>query len=176
MNDLELAWQEMEAKREQEDMQNPAVAVPIQTAFQIDTEEKASWVIGKRNALESKKAILKAQYDAMKKDIENDLRTWDYVFMEKLKAFVRGAIPHGKKHIKFLTGTAGFRKGVESLEIENEADAMKWAETYCPEAIKTEKRLLVSALKEKIKETGEVPPGTKLNEAGENFYVREESK
>lgn len=174
MNDLQEAWDEMMAKDAEE---QKVQSVPIQKqSFQIDTEEKASWVIGKRNALESRRTILKAQYDAMKKDIDNDLRAWEFCFLEKLKWFVRSSLPKDKKSVKFLTGTAGFRSSPGSLAITDEEKAMAWAEKNCPDAIVVKKSLSVSTLKEYMKKTGEVPDGTEFSGEEENFYVKEESK
>ena len=74
-----------------------------------------------------------------------------------------------KKRIHYSTGTAGYRKIRERLDILDDAAFITWAKMECPACL--EYRIARKGpATEHLKSTGELPPGTTLLPAGDRFY------
>jgi len=144
------------------------------TEFHITKKEEAEWLVGKLTALDAKEEILERQYNAMKREIENDRRFFEWRFGRELQEWVSRNLPPKKKSIKLLTGTVGFRTRPPRLEVVDENVALEWAKQHAPDVVEiiTTERILRVPLKEHFEKAGEVPPGCALSAEEERFFVK----
>lgn len=99
---------------------------------------------------------------------------WDR-FGTQLRRWVQQQIAErggGRKCLDLPAGRLGFRAGKEKLVVCDEQAALAWADTHCPQAIRVQRRLMVSELQQHLTDTGEVPEGVSVQPAGESFYVK----
>jgi len=94
-------------------------------------------------------------------------------FGAQIREQVLRETPAKKKSVTYATGRAGFRTvpGRERLVLDDEAAAIKWAETYCPEAVR--RSIDMKVLREQYLKPDCAPPGChrETTEARENFYI-----
>lgn len=76
------------------------------------------------------------------------------------------------KSVKTAWATLGFRASREKMEVLDPQVALDWAKDNCPEAVRIEEKLLVSAIPDDLK-TGELS-GLEYHPAGErqDFYCK----
>jgi len=149
--------------------------------FAIDSLDKANWAIAKivraERAIAQRQAVAEAYLDKVRKWLDDankaDISTVD-AMTEMLKpwATVEIAKGTGAKHVKLLGGEIGYRQSPASLEVNDEAAAIAWAEENCTEAVKIEKRLIKTPLKKLIMENGECPPGVEVKPGDIKWYVK----
>ena len=157
-----------------EQVEFEATPEPVQKkeAFHITDAKSAEWVVGKMTALDEKEKIVKAQFRAMMKDIENDRKFLEWRFGIELPEWTRGNLPRKKKSIKLLTGTVGFRSLKGGLAVDDKEAIIEWARVNCPAAIKTIEDISKTGLNEYFEKTGDVPDGCILLDASDKFYVK----
>lgn len=159
------------------------LAVP-QPTFQIDSLERLEWYVGKKADLKSQKQRLKAQYEAMLKDLERDEERLDWRFAAQAEGVLRQELGEKKRSLKFLSGTAGLRKVAARVSVSDERALVA--------AIKAQGGSLETAVVEQINarilnqlvkvEDGQAVlpedglivelPGLSIKPAGETFYVK----
>lgn len=94
-------------------------------------------------------------------------------FLPELEAWaIENRPKRGKTH-RLTMGSIGFRKSPERLVVSDEGSTLAWARDHLPEAVKRTESLLVSEVQLHFKRTGELPPGTELQDARETFFVGE---
>lgn len=142
--------------------------------FAIDTIDKANWATRK---------IAKAERDIRERELvaneykakidkwlaaanKNDLDTVENM-TRLLEPYAEAALKDRReKYVDLFYARVGFRKTPERIEVEDEAAAIAYCEANEPEAVKVEKRILKSKLKDAAK-----TPGVSVT-AGENrFYI-----
>ena len=97
---------------------------------------------------------------------------------ESLEPFVKARIDenlkfdkNAKKSLSLTLGTVGFKKNPDRLEIEDMEGAVRYAESHgIP--IKVVKSVGKTALKDHVKQTGQVDESFKYIEGEEHFYVK----
>jgi phage host-nuclease inhibitor protein Gam len=97
-------------------------------------------------------------------DMTTFLRPWSEVEIAKA---------HGKKSVKLLSGTVGFRKEPKSLEVEDEEKAVVWLEANGhADCVRVRKTVKKDETKKLIEDKGELPDSCKLMGGGEVFYAK----
>ncbi len=150
-------------------------------AFTIDSLQKANWAISKISRAEASIAQRQIAAEAYKAKVDawlaqankDDIATVDAITgMLKPWAEVEIAKAGKTKHVKLLGGEIGYRQSPSHLEVTDEAAAIAWAEAHCPEAVKVEKRLVKTPLKDAIQKRGEMPDGAELVAGEVHWYVK----
>jgi phage host-nuclease inhibitor protein Gam len=98
--------------------------------FVIDSRERCEWYIDKVRTVAFKQAELKKNYEAMKKQLDNELHSLEYLFQNQFIHEIKKHIQKGKKSLTTLFGTVAFRKCKPNVEVcEKEAiDKKYWTE------------------------------------------------
>ena len=137
-----------------------------------ESDELATWYLGKVNEIEHAKETIKAQAAAMLQQLDNRMAGLQYRWGGQFRAVVDRKLHmngHKKKSVDLLTGRAGYRTSPDKVEIVDGEAAAEWCAFQCPEALGTTIKR-TTPIKEHIKATGEVPPGIRYVEKQENFY------
>lgn len=89
-----------------------------------------------------------------------------------LREFVEREIA-GKKErsVTLLSGRIGFRKSPDALEITEQDTVMEWCKANLPDAIKVVESVQKTPIKQHVKATGEIPPGTEYKPGEDRFYI-----
>jgi phage host-nuclease inhibitor protein Gam len=95
--------------------------------------------------------------------------------VKKVIANKRKADPNAKKSINFVLGTAGYRKGKEKVDIENEETALNACHEFKIDTIIKE-TVSKKAIKTHIENGGPIPEGVKILPQEEKFYVKIEDE
>lgn len=151
---------------------------PPEPEFVVDTADKADWVMGKMLALDSEAAAIDssaivaqarailANAESMKKDLTRRRDALEWRFGPELAQFAKANL--GKtKTWKGLYGSVSFRVTPSRLTIENESQAVEWARSYCPEALKVTEKVLVSL----VPDQDVAPIGFAIVPAGESVKI-----
>lgn len=151
----------------------PEAPIPEDRRFEIRTEQEAAWVVGKMVALDHREAVLKEQYKAMQKDIANDRAYLLWRLGGELAGWASKNLPRGKKSIKLLTGTVGFRSMPDRIEVTDYGKLIQWAQKHIPDAVteRTEYDVDMSAVKAAIKD-GKTPDGVVVTPQEDKFFVK----
>jgi len=141
------------------------------TPFVVDSPEKAAWVVGKIAALDAKEKIITDQSKAMIADIENDRKYLMFRFGAQLEGWAAENLERGKKSVKLLTGTLGFRKSGGRFKVVDEDAALGWATEHLPESVKIVQTVSSERLRQSFLSTGELPAGCDFTPEENKFYV-----
>lgn len=154
-----------------------------QQQFQIDTLERLQWFVGKKADIQSRKVRLKAQYDAMLRDIERNEEHLDWRYAAQAEQVLRSNLGKGKS-LKLLTGTVGLRKSAGRVGATDDAALLQALEAAGGDlAAVIEPKINLTALNRLIKVEGDVAylvsegtvaelPGLSIKPAGEAFFVK----
>lgn len=132
-----------------------------------------NWYLGKVNDIDAARKRVKEQAKVMIAQLDNAEKYLAYRWGQEFQACVDDDIAKQKskkRSIDYLQGRAGYRKGRDSLLVNDEDQAIEWAETHCPEAVVTSKRLVKTPLLDMVKEHGIIPDGCDYQESKDNFY------
>lgn len=77
-----------------------------------------------------------------------------------------------RKSLKLPAGTIGLRSEPVRLRVEDEEKVIAWAKAHLPQAVRVSERISRTALNEHHAQSGEIPDGCELHDAGERFYIR----
>lgn len=93
-----------------------------------------------------------ANSEAMKKRAQNKVNWILYQYVEQLRDFASGQLKDksGRTYYR-VSGAVELRKVPESVQVLDEAEAVKWAEKKAKEAVKVEKKLLISKVSSELK-------------------------
>jgi phage host-nuclease inhibitor protein Gam len=168
---------ELETREEQEE--------PIPQGFMVDSLEKAEWCLSKIGAADVEvnrfsemAAKLKAGYCA-RIDARLDQITRPHLATkERMVELVRPwadvevAKANGRKSVKLLSGTVGYRQSPASLVVTDEGAAILWLKNNDEEScIRIKEEVSKKAVKELIEERGELPDGCELKQGEIRFYA-----
>ena len=93
-------------------------------------------------------------------------------FTPGLQTFARLELEgSAKRSVKLLSGTVGYRKQPDHLEIKDEQAGIAWAKKNLPDAYRVEESLLKKPVTEHIKTTGEVLDFAELVIGEDKFYI-----
>lgn len=172
----------------------------------IPEDRFCEWYLGEFEKMDALEEKIMKQSTIMLKEIRNRKQSLQYVCGEKFQKRVDAAIDAGpkkdgkpkKKSLNFLTGTAGYRMGQETIRFTDEEKAGIWAINYLTfeqfvGVVRSVKRteaverfiksyhdyaaigsLNKTPFMDYIKETGEIPDGVELVDAVDNFYPQVE--
>lgn len=146
------------------------------TAFVIDTEDKANWLVRKVIELrtyrervevyatrEKARALHEENYLMVR--FEHQLRDWA---TPQIAAF-RGR----RQSLRLPAGLIGFRLCPARLVVDDEVRVIAWAKVHCPEAVAVVEKLSRSILKTYFETTGALPnAGAHVEPEGQDFYIR----
>lgn len=133
-------------------MTPPPPPAPAPAAFQITDAASLEWYVDKLTGIEEKKARIKRQAEAMVADLERDAQSLRFGFEAQAQTVTRRLLErsHRKtRHVKFLTGSIGFRTVPARLTITNNAKVLAWVRTHAPDIL--EDRVNVRALTARFK-------------------------
>ena len=77
-----------------------------------------------------------------------------------------------RKSINLPPGTIGFRVEPQRLEVTDEDALLRWCKVHLPAAVATVEQVLRGAVKERIRDTGELPEGAQVAGGGDRFFIR----
>lgn len=102
----------------------------------VDSEEKAAWAA--ERILEGREAILRLerQFERNLTRAHRELARRESFLGAQLKAWAQANPPRRGKTIHLATADLSFRRTAGGIVIENEEQALEWAEQHCPEAIR----------------------------------------
>lgn len=147
--------------------------------FQIDSREKAEWLLRKLANLDAEKARVKAQCEEIVRGLdadaarllafhEADLREWARAELER-----RGG---HKKTLPLLQGTVSFRTVPASLRVTGSREAIEHAKGQGWDVVRAVESLDAEAYRREaaaaLAESGEVLPGVEIVPERESFSVR----
>jgi phage host-nuclease inhibitor protein Gam len=138
--------------------------------FAVEDEGSAAWVVDKLLAYDERAGRLKEQFLAMIKAIEADKARFERRFLPELEAWFDQQ-PRRGKTLALLTGTLTKRTVPAAPTIVDEAKVTAWAGEHLTEAFTIVQKLDTSAVRNYVRETGEVVPGVEIRPARESFSV-----
>lgn len=148
--------------------------------FVIETEKHALWATGKIRDAEESLQDLKARYEDYKRQLDEWYQTQSKALEQTvesmshfLRPYVAEQIASGKKKSLLLPdGTkAGYRSSPARINDTDPDATIEWCEYNAPEAVKVEKRVLKSVLKDRLKQGKALPPTVDIEPGDERFYV-----
>lgn len=130
--------------------------------FKVDDQRSAEWLGEKLMGLDADIAALELQKQAVCQNVDRMIADkkrhrdgMTFRYGAQLEAYAKANLPKGKRtwtcpfvSVAFRTVKAGF-KSIVDMKSQN---AIDWAETNCPQAIKTERSVLVSLIPDEVKE------------------------
>jgi phage host-nuclease inhibitor protein Gam len=144
--------------------------------FTIDSEEKANWLLSKLSAIQAEKVRITEQAKKRTAELDADYTRLLGRFSADLEAWARQeAERRRRRSVTLMQGTLAFRTVPPSLRVGSITDALTTARLVCPSAVETvetlDKKAFLDFAKQRMKETGELLPGTLMTEAKEAFSI-----
>jgi len=153
-----------------------------QRPYEITDQSGAIWALRKIKMIEQRRqearetAMSEAKkimdwYEGINEKSDRDREYFDGLLLGYMNR-LRQEDPK-LKTVKLPGGELRVRKQQPKYEYDDEA-VMAWAEQWYPEAIQIKKSISRQAVKEYVKDTGEVVPGITISEVGDKFSVEVE--
>ncbi len=146
--------------------------------FCIDSETSANWLLRKLAAIDSERALIKAQTVKRDAELKADADRLMHLFGDQLRAWAREeATRRRRQGVTLLFGTLSFRSQPARLMVKSEADALTTAKAILPDTVTVEtverfdKEAYLTYATAQFEETGELITGIDRTEAGESFSV-----
>ena len=143
--------------------------------FCINSETRANWLLRKIANLDTEKARVKAQAEAILHGLDTDREGLLYLYGSQLEAFTRQELERQggrRKSLTLLQGTCSFRSVPARMSVNDPAAALLHAKANLPEAIKTVETLDRAAYVHRAETTGELLPGIESVPSREAFSLR----
>ena len=158
-------------------MNEPETQIEIAETFAVCDLKSANWAVRKINECRAYVEQVKAWAAIETARAKSDEARLTAHFGAQLQAVAQSELEGAKrKSIALPSGSIGFRKHAETLEVQDEAAAIEWARANCPEAVKITERLTKTELMAHFRENGELPDGCVYVHEGEEFFVRPNTK
>ncbi len=154
------------------DTETPTAAPSV---FSIDSTDRANWLLRKLANLDTEKTRVKAQAEAILRQLDTDREGLLYLYGSQLEAFTRQELAktgNRRKSLTLLQGTCGFRTVPARMSVTDAAAALDYAKANLPEAVKTLETLDPAAYRKRAEETGELLPGLVALPSQEAFSVK----
>lgn len=174
----------------------------VPQSFAITDQKSANWVVRRIAEARSYARDVQewAQVESLRAQREEQFFLWR--FGAQLEEFARAGVEqlHGRKSLKLPAGTVGFRAQPLRVHIHNEEQALEWARTNCPAAVRltvemppldaeslrvwrewfssevsgarVTERLSKTEISRHFEATGEMPDGGALDGGTDKFYVK----
>lgn len=151
--------------------------------FSVHDLDSLEWYVDKQATIQDKKARVKAQAEAMLRDLDRDAESLRFQFEDQARKVLRDHLESQRlrtRHLKFLSGTIGFRTIPARVTVSNTGKALEWLQVHAPETL--EQRINTHALAQRFKATedgltdsgsGErlTVPGLSIEPSRERFSV-----
>ena len=153
--------------------------VEAREEFTINTEDAANWYLRKLANIEAEKARVQSQAAAIVAQLDSEADSLRYIYEGQLQEYVRQELAKAgnrRKSLKFLQGTACFRKSPSGLTISDPAAALDFCRRNLPDAVKITESLDTTRYREfaeKMQSGGaeSLPVGVETVPARESFRV-----
>lgn len=156
----------------------PANSYLPATAFQIDSEDRANWLLRKLATIEAEQRRVKAQAEQMIADLKADYNRLWFLFGQQLEIWAREELQRRgnyRKTLRTLQGSLSFRTVQQMVRVMDAQVAMQYARQSAPACVVTTEKLDASAYKMEaeraLQQTGEVLPGIEVQTEREAFRV-----
>jgi Bacteriophage Mu Gam like protein len=106
--------------------------------FSVHDLDSLEWYVDKLATIQDKKARVKAQAEAMIKDLDRDAESLNFQFEDQARKVLRDHLEFQRlrtRHLKFLSGTVGFRTIPARVTVGNTGKALEWLQTHAPETL-----------------------------------------
>lgn len=167
----------IDAQRAADAFQGPDVTTEA-PRFCIDSKDKANWFLRKLAALDTEKALVKAQAEEIIRGLDADANRLRALHEADLQAWARAELDADggrKKTLPLLFGTVAFRTVPSSLRVTGSREAIEHARAEGWDVVKTVESLDAEGYKQQaaaaLAETGEVLPGVEIVPERESFRV-----
>lgn len=154
---------------------------PVPHGFVVDTMDKADWALrtmGRAQAeidrIETTAAALKARIDERLELVTKGQRNT----IAAMEAFLRPwadvevAKANGKRSVKLLSGTVGYRQSPASLDVQDEIAAVAWLKANGhTDMVRVKEEVQKAPVKKLIETAGELPDGVMLRPGAQHFYA-----
>ena len=136
----------------EEEIKKPSMSLAMKLTYKLKAMETQleiyrNWLEGEKNRLESHKKFIYSVLESFMVDY----------FQKTSNKTLK--LPNGFK--------LQLRKSPESIEIQNEQDAVDWAMKNNPSLLNTKVTIFKSRVMSHLKETGELPPGITVRQEKE---------
>lgn len=147
--------------------------------FCIDSTDKANWLLRKLAAIDSERALVKAQADEMMRGLDADAARLKALHEADLQAWAKAELERqnrGKKTLPLLFGTVAFRTVPAALRVTGSREAIEYAQAQGWDVVRSVETLDGEAYRQQaaavLHETGEVLPGIEIVPERESFSVK----
>jgi len=130
----------------------------------VDSLDVAMQVMRRHLELESAHAAKMAELEAVSENVRKLVREsasrldwFKRRYQEEIAGFALTQLPRDREgNLKSKTwrtpyGTVSFRTSSPKIEVQDEEEALKWAERHCPAAVKVKRSILVSNIPADVK-------------------------
>jgi len=143
----------------------------------VDSEEEAALhkYVRLHARIDAEEEAVKAQFAAILRNLDNRRKGLDYVMGGLAKSVTeRMLVGKKQKSLKLPWGTVGFRTSATKLDVEDPETVIGAAKEDPSRAgwIRIKEEVNRTALTDYFKSTGEIPPGCKVIDEHQTFYVK----
>ena len=154
--------------------------VPEQSAFCIDSDSAADWLLKQIAALDAERDLLLAQHQAAVKRVDSDRESLLHVYGEQLQAYAAQKVAgdkRGRKSCILAHGTLCFRTVPASIKVSDPAAALHAAKQMdMPDMVFTVETLNTAryqkAAQVAIERQGCLLPGVEFTPSREAFAIK----
>jgi hypothetical protein len=136
--------------------------------FEVDSDERAEWVLSLRSQLEGELVALDVREAALLRQLRTlraaklrRLAWWDYRFAPSLIAFARSLLAGKERTAQFAWGRVSFRSTKGTTRILDMTEAVAWMRTWDPAKVRVKESVTVKDVlatrKAVAEEYGETP-------------------
>lgn len=159
------------------DLDSGEVLGVVTEGFRVTDEASADWVLERIASAEADalrdRALLASVAERLEAKIKASERRAEWLrsrFGPELEEFARAGLEGSKsKTLKLTWGSLSFRSKPAALKIVDQEKAVKWAEMFDHEAVKVEKRVLVTKMHPDWADALQVAPPEELEKRGFAF-------
>jgi phage host-nuclease inhibitor protein Gam len=142
-------------------------------AWEITSPADAAWALDKVLTARARRDRIKENFAAALAEAEREVADAEAAFVPRLEAWALANPPERGKTIRLPTGALRWRTVPGGPRVVDAAAALAWAERHLPSAVRVEKSVLATPLKEFALTVGELPDGVEAEPAREVFSVRD---
>jgi hypothetical protein len=142
--------------------------------FHVTNDAAANWYLRKLANIEAEKRRVKAQAEAIVRQLDAEAERLRYLYEAELQEYVRQKVADGgnrRRSVHFLQGTCAFRTVPATVRITDTLAALDYATRCLPEAVKTQQVLDTARYRQIVEATGELLPGVELTPDQEIFRL-----
>jgi hypothetical protein len=118
--------------------------------FEVDSDERAEWVLSIRSQLEAELVALDVREAALLRQLRTlraarlrRLAWWDYRFAPSLIAYARSLLAGKERTAQFAWGRVSFRSTRGTTRILDMSEAVRWMRAWKPEKVRVKESVTV---------------------------------